>query len=276
MQISAPQSEAQIIYLQTHLIVKSTCNQRFQIDEVQVSKMIATLYSSQWLPPIYVRLEGDKYGCFDGMHRLEAYRRCNMTQLPAIIRNVTDLEAKGESHRSNCGKVWTEAETAISCLELYQGGKVVKQIAVDLTLSEGCVRTYIKLAGFLHPNILKLVRKNSKTNGIPISIAELLCNANKDQQLLMLKEISNLSGNRTDNINNLFLIGKYQKFPCNITTLINTTTLITIAYLDAIHQTNPFFNPDYEFIGKINAMINNYCVTNNCNRGCIVTQLTNF
>ena len=108
----------QISYLQTSLISKSSCNQRLNLDESQVFKMIHTLLSGQPLPAIFVRVEGNQYGCYDGIHRLEAYKRCNIPLIPAIIMNVSDIDAIINSYRSNCGKGWTEGEKVNVCLKL--------------------------------------------------------------------------------------------------------------------------------------------------------------
>lgn len=58
--------------LSTSLIQKSNCNQQFQLNEAQVQKMMATLKNGNWLLPMLVHVEGNHYGCNDGIHRLEA------------------------------------------------------------------------------------------------------------------------------------------------------------------------------------------------------------
>ena len=60
--------------------------------------MIQTIVNANWLPFILVRIEGQHYGCYDGIHRLEEYKRCN-------VKNVTDDQAIVSSFTSNCGKV---------------------------------------------------------------------------------------------------------------------------------------------------------------------------
>lgn len=117
----------QIQMLETFRIVKSTCNRRFELNESQVSKMMTTLLSKQWLPAILVRVEGNHYGCYDGIHRLEAYKRCGFSQVPVIIKSISDLDATINSYRSNCGNNWTEADRATICLNLYIQGKSVEE-----------------------------------------------------------------------------------------------------------------------------------------------------
>ena len=314
--------KTEISYLHTHLIEKSGCNQRLQLDEFQISKMTTTLLNKQWLPPIYVRIEGNKYGCYDGIHRLEAYKRCNVPYLPAIIKNVSDTEATTISYISGCGKVWSEAEKAITCLKLYQSGKSVKQIITELalayidqaneSLSEKAVNTYIKIAAYLHPDLLKLVRKgNNKGKGVPITAADLLAHATPEDQIQMYNELSILKGTKATIITQWYNSNKYHKIPRNIRNLqpasnsgslasiiqpkhttptISTQSKITpsVANIPAmvvssgntpVSQTLPPALPQTpqnehsKFVQSIKMIIDNYCVNNHCNRDVILGLL---
>ena len=173
-------------YLPLANIVKSSCNQRFTPNENQIYKMVQTLVSGQPLPPIRIRIENNTHACYDGIHRMEAYRRCNISHIPAIIdTNISESNAMLNSWNYNNGRQCSEGEKATLCLKLYQDGMSVNQIMQQVLFqSEDDVKTYIKLALYLHPDMLILIvagRSNNKIN-IPINAAKYLMSANKDTQ----------------------------------------------------------------------------------------------
>ena len=175
----------------------------------------------------------------------------------------------------------------------------------DSHLHEKSVQQYIKIVGFLHPDILKLVRKgNSKSNSIPLSTADILANASPNDQLLIIKEIFHLKGSKCPIIENLFSSGKYQRFDRNIRFLLPSTsqsnsntnsyfyqhqlptsTSIPISvpvptYIPLPLQTNfpapipSSPDPHSPFIHFVNSMIQSYCSLYNCSRDFIVPRLS--
>jgi hypothetical protein len=221
MQVHSQQPTPLLVRVPVHLVTKSVCNLRHALDENQVQNMIRTLQSGQWLPHISIRQEGNVYGCYDGIHRLEAYRRCGFQEIPAYLNNVSDIEAYILSFQSGSDKTWTEAEKSITCLKLYQNGKSVAQIKTLLPMldSESSIRNYIKIGAFLNKKILHRVQKNSKGGGIALSTAIELCDASEDDQLRILEEISKMSGTKSTLIKELFRVGRYQKIDRNISNL---------------------------------------------------------
>lgn len=190
-------------------ISKSLCNQRFIPNEAQIFSMTHTLNSTGSLPPIFVRKEGNNYACYDGMHRLEAYRRCSKTHISVIIDNDTsESNAMINSWNYNNGRQCSDGEKANLCLNLYRRGMTTSQIMQHLSFqSEEMVKTYVKFALYLHPNMLMLIQKGgSNRNSIPIEAAKELMRANKEQQPFIYDAILNKKGSKLDNIKALIFI----------------------------------------------------------------------
>jgi hypothetical protein len=165
--------------LSTADIVKSSLNQRTYLNIPHVENLKKSLITTQQhLPPISVRRDGYKYTCHDGWHRLTAYKECGITQIYAFVEDISEFEAKNKSFNLNCGNGWTEADKARICLDDFRNGYDPKHI-MEMKPSMGsreCIKDYIRIAGYLHSELLIHLGKggSSANNQICISAAKFL------------------------------------------------------------------------------------------------------
>lgn len=204
-------------------IKKSSCNERLETDNEHIKTMILTLQRSLKegkvppFPAIYVRIEnheGDEvYGCYDGIHRLEAYRQCGFDYIPAIIDNVSDEEALLRSHQLNCGKIASEGETAKTCSKLYTLGQDCSDIGSRFGWTDDTTRKYVKIGGYLNDQLLSRIKKyrnKNDSNTLTVGAAILLCEADQKQQLEIANKISDK--NQEKQIKSFFNNGEYSQY----------------------------------------------------------------
>ena len=66
---------------------------RKNYDDEKLAELISSVKEKGVLQPILVRRKGDSYEVIAGERRLRAARAVNMTEVPAIVRDVSDREA---------------------------------------------------------------------------------------------------------------------------------------------------------------------------------------
>lgn len=241
----------QIIWLDPFKIRVSEHNQRQKLDEKHVVNLMLSLQNGGELLPIQVRKEHDgSYSCYDGQHRLTAYQRLGRRKIPTMVKILTDNEVIVNSYISGCNKIWTVAETANTCLNLYQRGESAERISNSLNLTRNETNDYIKLAYYLHPDILNKVVKGGK-KGLGVTGAIQLCRIAKQDQQRALKDISKIAGSKCDNIKNLAATGNYQ------------TVTVDIKHIKQIITPNraPVIVIDQKakYIDELINIINGYC-----------------
>jgi hypothetical protein len=219
-----------LAYLLTSEIFKSPYNNRVEIIPWQVNNMKQTLLQRQPLPPISVYREGDKYSCYDGWHRLTAHKELGFTHIHAMIHEkISSNEAKYASFNYNCGNGWTEADKARICLEHYRKGEDPKTIANGMpTLgNQETVTNYIKIAGYLHPELLKHISKGSSSKGnICFSAAKLLTQYDPNIQKQLYDIACNYGGTSKPNFERLIMMN--QCVPNNNCIIGNLRTIVPI------------------------------------------------
>jgi uncharacterized ParB-like nuclease family protein len=68
------------------------------LDEEKVQSLVVAIVQSETLPPIIARFDGKNYFCYDGFHRIEAYRRAGLNEIMAEVLLGT-LEQMEEEFR---------------------------------------------------------------------------------------------------------------------------------------------------------------------------------
>lgn len=167
-------------------IRKSSCNQRFELDEANVQRLCQTLWAGGQLPPIVVRKEDQHWACIDGFHRLEAHRRCGLAQIWVQKIICSDVEAILISHGSGLVATWTDGEKCATYARLYQLGaslEEVKRRFGDVGKKQGTIERYIVVGFYLHPSLLHKVRAGGSSGSIGLGVALVLSNLDHDTQL---------------------------------------------------------------------------------------------
>lgn len=166
-------------------IVKSSCNQRFVLDESNVLRLIHAVRNGDYLPSIIVRREGNYWGCIDGFHRVEAHRRCGLSYIEAIVGNYTDAEAILISHASGTTAQWTDGEKCKTYSQLYNLGVTLDEIKTRFNCdrTNDTVKRYIAIGYYLHPSLLEHCQSGGRSGKISLSAAEILANFNHQGQV---------------------------------------------------------------------------------------------
>ena len=272
----------EIIYIPIDSIIKSSCNQRDELNEDHVYKMVDTLKNNRSLPPLLVRKEGDHYGCFDGAHRYSAYKFFGTEQIPVIVKQVSDEEAISLSYTANCGRSWTEAEKAHTCLQLYRSGKdigaIIEELAQgsDKSWSHDNVKKYIKIAAFLHPDLLNQVKKGGKGGSIPIGLAAKLADALLENQVELYTSFATRTGEKDKLLDNWYRNNPHLRIVHNITELRNTKTgQPKLPRFNAPTKKAKVSMDHSEYIQSLKTSIDEYCKINSCQYLQIVDMLKN-
>lgn len=169
-------------------IQKSSCNQRFELDEANVQKLCQVLLSRNPLPAIIIRREGDHWGCIDGFHRLTAHRRANMTHIYAIKVHWTDSEAIINSHASGVNVMWTDGEKCATYSKLYKLGVNLNETKIrfgDGNKTQATIEKYIVIGSLLHPSLLLNVKSGGLNGTISLDVAGILANLDYESQANM-------------------------------------------------------------------------------------------
>jgi ParB family transcriptional regulator, chromosome partitioning protein len=82
-----------INYLKISLIADNAFQPRQKYDEEKINELKESIRQKGILQPILVRKKGTNYEVIAGERRLRAARALNLTEVPVIIKNVSDEEA---------------------------------------------------------------------------------------------------------------------------------------------------------------------------------------
>ena len=90
---AATLAEGAVSYLKIDLIKDNSLQPRTNYDETKLESLKASIKEKGVLQPILVRQKGDGYEVVAGERRLRAARSLNMSEVPVIVKSVTDQEA---------------------------------------------------------------------------------------------------------------------------------------------------------------------------------------
>lgn len=153
-------------------IQKDSSNLRNNVDPAHVASIKQKILSGRFPDPPKVRYENGQYYCFDGMHRLTAFRELGYSSLMVEIYQYDSRTAREESYEANLGRNWAEAEKANRFLTLYQEGLSPEEISKKYPNegNEDTISKKIRFAYWADPNLLNLLGKGISQKLIGIFI----------------------------------------------------------------------------------------------------------
>lgn len=201
-----------LVSIPINLIHKDPCNVRLESDEKHIQEFMQRIKEGGPLQYIQVRRHLNGYGCYEGFHRLEAYKRLGYTHINVILEEVDDREATLLSYRAGQGKQFTSGETATMYLRLYNQGLTLDEIARNFDdVSKEIVDKEIKIAYYLHPDLLRKYDKNTRdNNSIPQNLARKLIKVSHEFQLEIYNKLMKCKkGERGKTLDNWYKCKKY-------------------------------------------------------------------
>ena len=86
-------AEGSVSYVKINLIKDNSLQPRTNYDEAKLENLKASIKERGVLQPILVRPKGDSFEVVAGERRLRAARSLNLSEVPVIVKSVTDQEA---------------------------------------------------------------------------------------------------------------------------------------------------------------------------------------
>ena len=86
-------AEGSVSYVKINLIKDNSLQPRTNYDEAKLENLKASIKEKGVLQPILVRQKGDLFEVIAGERRLRAARSLNLSEVPVIVKSVTDQEA---------------------------------------------------------------------------------------------------------------------------------------------------------------------------------------
>ncbi|NUQ82958.1 MAG: ParB/RepB/Spo0J family partition protein [Bacteroidetes bacterium] len=170
-----------ITYLPIGQIVPNPKNPRKTIREEELKELAESIKSVGVLQPIIVRPDGDYYELVCGERRFKASTLASQTDIPAIIRNLTDDETMDLMITENLQrKDVSPIEESDAFLNLVQyRGYDVKALSARFGKSESYIRHRMKLADLID-GFRDLLAKDIITIGHALEICKVSAEYQKD------------------------------------------------------------------------------------------------
>lgn len=163
-------------------IQPSGYNPRKHFDEASLAELADSIRQQGVLQPIGVRpIDADgKFEIVFGERRFRASLMAEMTEIPAVILNVSDEVAEDMAITENLQrKDVTPIEEANAFQKLIDSGRHdIKSLAVQFGKNENYIRTRLKFTALI-PEIAELLEKDELT----ISVASEICRYDKEIQM---------------------------------------------------------------------------------------------
>jgi len=195
------QTTDRVIAISVGDISPSPYQPRVQMDEDSLKELAASIKAKGVIQPIIVRsLGSDKYEVIAGERRLRASRLADMSEIPAIVREVDDAEAMALAVTEN---IQREDLNAIELARAYsilmnQFGLTQEQLAQALGKSRPAVANMLRLLQ-LPQEIQEFVLSGKVSMG---HARALLALGRENQQISVCKKIieSDLSVRQTERL----------------------------------------------------------------------------
>lgn len=162
-------------------IQPSSYNPRKHFDEASLAELADSIRQQGVLQPIGVRPidESGKFEIVFGERRYRASLMAEMTEIPAVILNVSDEVAEEMAVTENLQrKDVTPIEEANAYQKLIESGRHdIQSLAVQFGKNETYIRTRLKFTALI-PEIAELLEKDELT----ISVASEICRYGEDIQ----------------------------------------------------------------------------------------------
>lgn len=174
-------TERNIVSLALADIQPGKFNPRKHFDESSLSELSDSIRQQGVLQPIGVRPveETGRYEIVFGERRYRASVMAGMTEIPAVILDITDGTAEEMAVTENLQrKDVTPMEEARAYQKLLEGGRYdVQSLAVQFGKSEDYIRTRLKFTALI-PEIAELL----ETDELSVSVASEICRYGEDIQ----------------------------------------------------------------------------------------------
>lgn len=162
-------------------IQPSSYNPRKHFDEASLAELADSIRQQGVLQPIGVRPidESGKFEIVFGERRYRASLMAEMTEIPAVILNVSDEVAEEMAVTENLQrKDVTPIEEANAYQKLIESGRHdIQSLSVQFGKNETYIRTRLKFTALI-PEIAELLEKDELT----ISVASEICRYGEDIQ----------------------------------------------------------------------------------------------
>lgn len=146
---SAP---AKLEILPTAAIAESKSNPRTQFDQAAIDELAQSIGQVGVIQPIVVRPDADGFEIVCGARRYRAAKQAGLTEIPAVIRTLTDDEAFDLAITENLQrKDVNPLDEAVALLKMKERGYSTKEQAAKLGKSESYVVQRLKLNDLIEP-----------------------------------------------------------------------------------------------------------------------------
>lgn len=173
-------AERNIVMVTLADIQPSNYNPRKHFDETSLAELAESIRQQGVLQPIGVRpIDDNRFEIVFGERRYRASIMAELTEIPAIILNVSDETAEEMAVTENLQrKDVTPMEEANAYQKLVESGRYdVQSLAVQFGKSESYIHTRLKFISLI-PEIAELLEKDELT----ISVATEICRYGEDIQ----------------------------------------------------------------------------------------------
>lgn len=173
-------AERNIVMVTLADIQPSNYNPRKHFDETSLAELAESIRQQGVLQPIGVRpIDDNRFEIVFGERRYRASIMAELTEIPAIILNVSDETAEEMAVTENLQrKDVTPMEEANAYQKLVESGRYdVQSLAVQFGKSESYIHTRLKFTSLI-PEIAELLEKDELT----ISVATEICRYGEDIQ----------------------------------------------------------------------------------------------
>lgn len=194
----AEKTTEQVKNIPVHEVDPSPYQPRQVFEDDKLEELCQTISTHGVIQPIIVRQVGKRFELIAGERRLRAVKKLNMTEIPAIIREMSDEEASTAALIENLQR---EGLTAIE--EAYAYQKLIEmhsltqgKLASKLGKSQSTIANKLRLLHLPQP-VQEMLQKKVITE----RHARALLILDKEQQLALLDEIisNDLNVKQTEN-----------------------------------------------------------------------------
>ncbi len=205
-----------------------SCRNPFKVEEnSEMDQLVASIKENGILVPLILReSEGDTYDLIAGHRRLFAAKIAGLTEVPVVIREMTDEEADiimvdtnlSREHISFSEKAaaYRMKYEAIRKKVDHQGQRSAEIIADEMGVSDRTIKNYLRLTKLV-PFLLDLVDKKDITfrSGVQLSyldpsVQETLCVFLQHEQVVLDEEQAKLLRDAFEGVDQIELAEIYQ------------------------------------------------------------------
>ncbi len=173
--------------VQTELIDNNPIQPRGNYDEASLKELQASIQEKGIIQPIMIRPRGNRFEVVAGERRLRAARALNLLSVPAVIKDVSDVECLLLAVVENIQRQDLNAiDQAVAFQSLIEGYKLTQeQVAKSVGKDRSTIANTIRLLN-LPPTIQDYIRQGSLSMG---HARALLAVEDVEKQIKMAKDI---------------------------------------------------------------------------------------